>query len=667
MDITVQYWYQWQIFYDRIIESLLTKMYTDTVKIAQRRIKAKAFVFFTAFVGVLLAIIFIDMLNEKPTNTSGTANAVYLDKTQPREARVDDLLSRMTREEKIGQMALVEKGSVSVSSDIATYNLGGILSGSGSKPVENTVKGWTDMIRGYQAEAKKSRLGIPLLYGTDAIHGHAHVPGLTVFPHMIGLGATGNPDLVRQVASATGEAMVGTGSNWNFSPNLDQPRDIRWGRTYEAFSDDPALVSKLGAAYVEGLQNGYIKNNTDISVLATPKHYLGLGSMSWDTSRNKDFRIDQGVTTADEEMLRNEYLPPFAAAVESGAVSIMAGLNTWGDKPIAFQKELLTEVLKKELGFEGFVVSDWYGVYEGRRSQFLAAVQAINAGVDMVMLPFDYKSFVRNVTWANRLGLISDERLDDAASRILRAKFALGLFDGVVSSSVDMMDYDSAHRTLAREAVAQSVVLLKNEDAILPLKKSTPELRIAGSAADNVGRQMGAWSIEWQGVDGNWPPGTTSILQGIREAVGPETDIAYNEQGIFPATKNKAIGIAIVGEKPYAEGWGDKEFPVLDQVDRDAIKNLQASCDKVIVVVVAGRPLLITHEVESFDALVMAWLPGSEGAGVADVLFGDKPFTGTLPLPWPNHSQQLPITSQGITADGTPVLFPRYFGIVTNR
>ncbi len=640
-------------------------MYTNRVKIAQRRIKVKVLVVFTVLLGVLLAVIFIDMIKARPAMTAPTVSAVYLDKTQPLEARVNDLLSHMTREEKIGQMALVEKGSLIVSDDVATYGLGGLLSGSGSKPSENTGEGWNEMIGGYQAEEKKSRLGIPLLYGTDAIHGHAHVSGLTVFPHMIALGATGNPKLVRQVARATAEAMVGTGANWNFSPNLDQPRDIRWGRTYETFSDDPVLVSKLGAAYVEGLQGDYTKDNKSISVLATPKHYLGLGGMGWGTSRNKDFNIDQGVTSADEDLLRNEYLPPFEAAVQSGALSVMVGLNTWGDKPMSFQKELLTDVLKEELEFEGFVVSDWYGVYEGRRSQFLAAAQAINAGVDMVMLPFDYKTFVKNVTWANRLGIISDERLDDAVRRILRAKFALGLFDGAKTSNNDVMEQDSAHRALAQEAVAQSAVLLRNENATLPLAKDIQHIRIAGSAADNVGRQMGAWSIEWQGVDGNWPIGGTSVLQGIQKAAGPETDIEYNEKGIFPDTNNKTIGIAVVGEKPYAEGWGDKEFPILDQADIEAIKNLQASCDKVVVVVVAGRPLLIKQEVESFDALVMAWLPGSEGAGVADVLFGDKPFTGTLPLPWPSHLEQLPITSQGVTADGTPVLFPRYFGLTS--
>lgn len=594
-----------------------------------------------------------------------TMDTLYLDSTKPTEVRIENLLAQMTLAEKIGQLALVEKNSVLAPTDISRYHLGGLLSGSGSKPADNSVDGWKAMIDGYQAEVKQSRLGIPLLYGTDAVHGHAHIEGLTVFPHMIGLGATRDPELVREVAAATAADMLRSGANWNYAPNLDQPRDIRWGRVYEAFSDDPTLVSELGVAYVEGLQQGGTASGTAIGVLATPKHFVGIGSQIWGTSQNKNFFIDQGEVAADEVALRTEYLPPFAAAIDAGALSIMVGLHTLGDDRVIRQKYLLTDVLKGELGFTGFLVSDWYGVYEGKTSTFIATVQALNAGVDMVMLPFDYRTFVRNVTWANRLGLISDARIDDAVRRILRAKFALGLFDTPNEAAAETVS-DNAVRALAREAVGKSAVLLKNTDNILPLRPSTPRIFVAGGSADNVGKQMGAWSIEWQGIDGNWPLGATSILAGIQAAVSPATKVEYRADGVFATGTKAAIGIAVVGEKPYAEGWGDRALPILDEADRIAIKNLQAVADRVIVIVVAGRPLLLAEEVTAIDGLVMAWLPGSEGAGVADVLFGRRPFTGVLPLPWPLRSEQLPITTTGVTADGTPVLYPRYFGLLNN-
>lgn len=586
-------------------------------------------------------------------------NPSYLNTSLPISLRVENFLSYMTLEEKIGQMTLVEKNSIKELSDVSRYNLGALLSGSGAKPEQNTISGWKQMTATYQAEAAKSRLGIPLLYGSDAIHGHAHVPGATVFPHAIGLGAAGNSELVSRVAAATAEDMSATGVNWNFAPNLDAPQDIRWGRVYETFSDDPSLVSELGAAFVAGLQS-----SEQHRVLATPKHFVGLGGMSWNTSQNENFTIDQGVTAADEALLNEVYLPPFTAAVDAGALSIMVGLNTWGNTKTVRDKYLLTDVLKNQLGFKGFVVSDWYGVHEGARSNFWATVSAINAGVDMVMLPFDYETFIRHMKWANRLGLISDERIDNAASRILYAKFSLGLFDREDTPDTSAELARESHRTLARTAVAESIVLLKNESALLPITPAVKKIRVAGSAADNVGKQMGAWSIEWQGVDGNWPPNATSILAGIKEVAPQRAEIEYAETGVFALNTPKAdIGIAIVGESPYAEGWGDNPYPTLNEKDLSAIKNLQDNSDSVVVILVTGRPLLVSDEINNWDALMVAWLPGSEGAGVADVLFRKKSVTGTLPLPWPANSSQLPIITTGKTNDGSDVLFPREFGL----
>lgn len=616
-----------------------------------------------ALTAIFFFAITTDKFDPRPQLSNPSKNSLYLDATQPIEARVADLLSYMTLEEKIGQMTLVEKDSIKEPSDIATYHLGALLSGSGSKPAENTPEGWKKMIDEYQGEAGRSRLGIPLLYGSDAVHGHAHVPGSTVFPHAISLGATNNPSLVEAVARATAEDLASTGVNWNFSPNLDLPQDIRWGRVYETFSDDPALVSKLGVAYLEGLQTSTSSESENLFVLATPKHFIGLGGMQWGSSLNSNFKIDQGVTPADEKNLRTVYLPPFTEIINAGALSIMAGLNTWGEDRTVRQKYLLTDVLKEELGFKGFVVSDWYGVHEGRKNLFLATVQALNAGVDMSMLPFDYKTFTRDVKWANRLGLVSDERINDAVGRILYAKFALGIFDKKEDDGV-AGGFDLTHQALAREAVAESLVLLKNEGGVLPIKNSVKHIKVAGSAADNIGQQAGAWTVEWQGVDGNWLPRATSILAGIKERAGASVTVEYDKNGLFLEKFKRAdLGIAVVGEKPYAEGWGDKAYPILSDEDLEAIKRLQETCDKVVVVLVSGRPLLVSNEIDSWDAVVMAWLPGSEGGGVADVLFGDKAFTGTLPLPWPLRSEQLPIAPDQTTADNTPVLFPRYFGL----
>lgn len=628
------------------------------------QIKLKSLIFFAVvLIGGFVVVIQTSYFDPKPNMSTDFARSLYLDENLTIEDRVANLLAQMTLEEKIGQMTLVEKNSIKEPGDIAKYHLGGILSGAGSKPENNTTAGWKEMIDGYQAEANQSRLGIPLLYGVDAVHGHAHMSGATVFPHAIGLGASNNPELVKKVANATAVELKAAGANWSFSPNLDQPQDIRWGRVYETFSDDPALVAKLGVAYQEGLQTSSDDNDKDVFVLGTLKHYIGLGGMAWETSTNENFKIDQGVTKADESILRDVYLPPFKEAVDAGALSVMVGLNTWGDKRMVLQKQLLTDVLKDELGFKGFAVSDWYGVHEGRINNFWATVQAINAGVDMVMLPFDYQTFRRHMLWANRLGLISDERVDDAVGRILYAKFAVGLFNDKDMAVVSVDSGDQAHRAIAREAVAQSLVLLKNEENLLPLSTKTKYIRVAGGAADNVGRQMGAWSIEWQGIDGENNTESTSILNGIKAVVSQETKVEYDLLGNFPDKQKTEIGIAIVGEKPYAEGWGDKGLPTLDEDDLLAIKNLQASCEKVIVVLVSGRPLFITDEIDSMSALIAAWLPGSQGSGVADVLFGRKPFTGTLPLPWPSHIEQLPITTDGTTADNTPVLFPRYFGL----
>ncbi len=591
-----------------------------------------------------------------------TENPLYRNTETPIDVRVADLMTYMTLEEKIGQMTLVEKNSIDKLKDVRTYGLGGVLSGFGGRPKENNTSGWKTMVESFVSESRSSRLGIPVLYGVDAIHGHSNIPGATIFPHFIGLGASGDAKLVNKIAGVTAVELLTTGVRWSFSPTYDMPEDIRWGRVYETFSDDPVLVSKLGSAYIRGLQENPTWSSTTISVLATPKHFIGAGGMLWNSSSNENFKIDQGLTPSNEIKLRRHYLPPFREAVETGVLSIMVGLNSWGDTKLAASSYLMQTVLKEELGFKGFIVSDWYGVYEIPGGNYLAAVTAINAGVDMVMLPFDYQKFISNVRRAVRKGDIPEARINDAVERILTAKFKLGLFD--TTPTIDSVELGSfEHRSLAREAVAKSLVLLKNETGLLPIQKDITSIRVAGSAADNIGTQAGAWTVEWQGIDGNWLPGATSILQGIQESASKETVVEFDLKANFSTNTPKAtLGIAVVGETPYAEGWGDSSNPTLTDEDSVIIEKLKKVSNAVLVILVTGRPLIITNEIERWDAVVVAWLPGSEGVGVSDVLFGKKPFTGKLPLPWPANIEQLPIV-EGITSNRTSPLFPRYYGL----
>jgi beta-glucosidase len=569
---------------------------------------------------------------EENDNECHKTNLPYQNSALPIEERLDDLIRRMTVAEKIGQMALIEKNSVSDLNDIAKYGLGAIMSGGGGKPKNNTPEGWLQMVENFQSYSKKTRLGIPLLYGIDANHGHSNVFGATIFPHSIGLGASRNPDLARDVAKAIAEEIVNTGINWVYSPNLDIAIDTRWGRTYETFGSDPELAGVLGRAQIEGFQS-FSQNNSTIAAAA--KHYVGNGSSEWGSSINKSFFIDQGNSKISEDELREIHLAPFRKAIDADVKSVMAGLSKWNGEKISFNKYLLTDVLKGELDFQGFVFSDWYGVYEKETNKYQALIKAVNAGVDMIMLPFDYKFFFDSMHYALASGDISEARLDDAARRILKVKLEIGLFDKAEANSSNLESVGSKeHRDLARMAVRKSLVLLKNKKATVPISKNTPRILVAGSAADNLGKQSGGWTIEWQGIDGNWIPGAT-ILKGIQNTVSSSAQVDYDLKGNFINQSNLAdVGIAIVGEDPYAEGWGDNENPKLSNEDLRAIDNLKKNSKKIIVIIISGRPLNIKEYASDWDAIIAAWLPGSEGQGVADVLFGDFPFTGTLPVNW---------------------------------
>lgn len=561
------------------------------------------------------------------------SQAAYKDARLPIEQRVDDLLARMTQEEKIGQLALVEKNALETPEDIRNFHLGALLSGAGSKPATNSPEAWRDMILGYQAYAQETCLGIPLLYGIDAVHGVGGVQGATIFPHAIGLAATHDPELVQRVASATSQELSALGINWNFAPNLDVTHDQRWGRVYETFGSDTKTVTALGLASLRGTQ---APQDAYLPVLATLKHFVGNGEMTWGTSGNNEYHIDQGDTRLTESELRERHLFPFTQAVQEGALVVMAGLNRWNGQNLSANTHLLTDVLKTELGFKGFVVSDWYGVYSITKDRYMATVYGINAGIDMAMLPFDYKAFQEDMMRALAQGDISRERLDDAVRRILTVKFQAGLFDRPAPTEEELSIVGSAaHHELAREAVQKSLTLLQNQRKTLPLSKSTPTIFVAGSAADNLGQQAGAWTIEWQGVEGNTIPGT-STLAGIQTTVSSSTHVVHDSTATFATEAERAsVGIAVVGEKPYAEGVGDNANPTLSPEDLAAIQALKDKSRRLVVVIISGRALALPPEAKDWDAIVAAWLPGSEGQGVSDGLFGNTPIIGKLPVAWP--------------------------------
>lgn len=596
---------------------------------------------------------------------------VYTDASLPVETRVADLLARMTLEEKIGQMTLVEKFSLTPGV-VTEHFIGGVLSGGGGRPAENTPAAWAAMVDDFQAGALATRLAIPILYGVDAVHGHGNIKDATLFPHNIGLGATRDPALVERIGRATAEEVAATGIRWNYAPVVAVAQDIRWGRTYESYSEDTAVVSELAVAYLRGLQGADLAS--PLSILGTPKHFVGDGGTAWDSSTTGNYSLDQGVTDMDEATLRAVHLPPYQAAVEAGAQSIMISFSSWGGRKMHAQAYLINEVLKGELGFAGFTVSDWGGVDQIDPDYYTAVVAATNAGADMHMVPYDYTRFISTLTQAVERGEVRLERIDDAVRRILRVKFMLGLFEqpNADPARLDLFGTE-AHRALAREAVAKSLVLLKNENAVLPLTKDLSVLLVAGEGADDIGIQSGGWTIEWQGAVGDITEGTT-LLEALRETVVDPEAVRFNRFGRFEAVLDASgqpvkapVGVLVVSERPYAEGQGDRADLSLSGADLATLGRLQEHVERVVVVVISGRPLIITEILPAVDAVVAAWLPGSEGLGMTDVLFGDVPFTGKLSFSWPRSMDQLPFNFSTLPAEGCAApLFPFGYGLAAS-
>ena len=549
------------------------------------------------------------------------------------DKEVAALLAEMTLDEKIGQMVQVDSAALKDKADVKKYFLGSVLSGGNSDPdTGNTARDWLNFVNQFQAQALQTRLKIPLIYGVDAVHGHNNIDGATIFPHHIGLGATHDAKLVQQAERVTAEEVAGTGIRWAFAPCVTVPQDAHWGRTYEGFSDNPELVSQLGAAATIGLQ-GKKLSAKPTSVLACAKHFIGDGGTTGG--------IDQGNTVCDEATLREKFLPPYIAAIKAGVGSIMVSYNSWNGEKMHGQKHLLTDVLKGELGFQGFLVSDWAAIDQIDKASYKNSIErSINAGLDMIMIPNspekpnNYVEFIADLKALMAEGKVSPARIDDAVARILRIKFALGIFETTATDPKLTASIGSPeHRAVARECVRESLVLLKNEKNVLPLAKNIKTLAVVGAGADDLGVQCGGWTIDWQGGRGNVTHGGTTLLAAIKQTVSPETKIIFSSDA--SELKNADGVIVVVGEPPYAEMKGDRSDLNLSAEDLALIVKAKASGAPVITILFSGRPLVLNSGLTDSDAFIAAWLPGTEGLGLTDVLFGDHKFTGKLPRAWP--------------------------------
>jgi beta-glucosidase len=575
----------------------------------------------------------------------------------------EELLSLMTLAEKVGQMTQAERSNVNPG-DITKYALGSILSGGGSTPAQNTPEGWARMFNGFVEESLRTRLGIPVIYGLDAVHGHNNVLNATILPHNVGLGAiaAGDPERGAKAAYTAGritaQEMRATGARWTFSPVLGVAEDVRWGRTYESFSENVDIVAIMGANLIKGLQ--------DNGVAACMKHFLGEGQTI--DGRN------QGNALLDRAGIER-ILPPYRAAIDAGAISLMPSFSSVNGLKMHESKELLTFLLKDEMGFEGFIISDWAAVTQLSGGNYKSQIaNAVNAGVDMVMATNGRNSWVQFIQYLQELvneGKVPMARIDDAVLRILRFKQRIGLFDDPLTKKAGVIGID-ANRAAVRALVSESLVLLQNRNDViakLPLYKN---ILVTGQGANDIGMQCGGWTMTWQGSHGAITKGTT-ILEGIQDALKGKANVSYAEDG--KAEGNFDLVIAVIGEDPYAETEGDRNGQLsarmaeglveIDKVDSyrdnaveinirardlDMLWEIYDNDYPVIVIMLSGRSMTIGDEHQNWDAFIAAWLPGTEGGGIADVLFGNNDFTGRSPYTWRKSI-------------GGEVIFPFGFGL----
>nr|XP_028948791.1 uncharacterized protein LOC103453963 isoform X2 [Malus domestica] len=605
----------------------------------------------------------------------------YKDPKQPLNSRIKDLLSRMTLEEKIGQMVQIDR-SVASPEVMKKHFIGSILRGVVNVPPQkDSAETWINMVNDLQKGSLSTRLGIPFIFGIDAVHGHNNVYKATIFPHNVGLGATRSaeiqdestrdPELVKRIGAATALEVRATGIPYVFAPCIAVCRDPRWGRCYESYSEDHKIVQAM-TEIIPGLQGELPANSRkgipfvggNKKVAACAKHYVGDGG----TTRG----INENNTVINRHGLLSIHMPGYYDSIIKGVATIMVSYSSWNGVKMHANHDLVTGFLKNTLHFRGFVISDWEGIdriTSPPHANYSYSIQAgVNAGIDMVMIPYNYTEFIDGLTSLVKNGIIPMSRIDDAVKRILRVKFVMGLFEEPLAdrSLVDQLG-SKEHRELAREAVRRSLVLLKNgksaDELLLPLPKKASKILVAGSHADNLGYQCGGWTIEWQGLSGNNLTEGTTILSAIKNTVDPKTKVVYKENpdADFVKSNDFSYAIVVVGEHPYAETFGDSLNLTIPDPGPSAITNVCGSV-KCVVIVISGRPVVIQPYVPLMDALVAAWLPGTEGQGVADVLFGDYGFTGKLSRTWFKTVDQLPMNVGDAHYDP---LFPFGYGLTT--
>ncbi|KAL9276558.1 hypothetical protein ACSQ67_025905 [Phaseolus vulgaris] len=595
----------------------------------------------------------------------------YKDPKQPLNVRIKDLMKRMTLEEKIGQMTQIER-KVASAEIMKNYYIGSVLSGGGSVPkAQASAEDWINMVNDFQKGSLSTRLGIPMIYGIDAVHGNNNVYNATIFPHNVGLGATRDPGLVRRIGAATALEVRATGIQYAFAPCIAVCRDPRWGRCYESYSEDHKVVQAM-TEIIPGLQGEIPTNSTKgvpfvagkRKVIASAKHYVGDGG-----TKNG---INENNTVISRHGLLSIHMPAYYDAIIKGVSTVMVSYSSWNGEKMHANHNLITDFLKNSLRFRGFVISDWEGIDRittpPHANYTYSIYAAITAGIDMVMVPLNYTEFIDGLTSLVKVNAIPMSRINDAVRRILRVKFIMGLFENPLADHSLVHELGrKKHRKLAREAVRKSLVLLKNGEnpnqPLLPLPKRASKILVAGSHADNLGYQCGGWTIEWQGVTGNNVTKGTTILSAIKNTVHKDTEVVYKENPDldFIKSNNFSYGIVVVGEKPYAETNGDSLNLTISAPGPETIKNVCGGV-KCVTVIISGRPVVIQPYVDKIEALVAAWLPGTEGKGVTDVLFGDYGFRGKLPRTWFKTVDQLPMNVGDSHYDP---LFPFGFGLKT--